>query len=76
MLQNLNTLSNHFSKFVCFKMAYFVENNALIGCKQTVRPYVALLSQITVLEVFILQRDCVAVSHSLTRDLTKQQILS
>jgi hypothetical protein len=47
-------------------MAGFVEDDALIGCKQTVGPYVALLSEGTGLEIFILKRDCIAVSDSLT----------
>jgi len=57
-------------------MAGFVKNDALIRRKQTVWPYIALLSEATDLEVLILKRDCIAVSHPLTRYLTKQEIAS
>jgi hypothetical protein len=57
-------------------MAGFVKNDALICRKQTVWPYIALLSEATDLEILILKRDCIAVSDPWTRYLTKQEVIS
>ena len=57
-------------------MARFVQDDALIGGKQSVGPDIAFLFETPGLEIFILEWDCVAVSDSLAGYLTKQEIVS
>ena len=57
-------------------MARFVQDDVLIGCKQTVGPDIAFLFETPGLEILILEWDCVAVSYPLAGYLTKQEIVS
>lgn len=57
-------------------MAGFVKDDVLIRREQTVWPYIAFLFETAGLEIPILERDCIAVSDSLTGYLTKQEIVS
>ena len=76
VLNNFYDFPNHFSYFRVSEMTGFVKNDALIRRKQTAWPYIALLSEASDLEILILKRNCIAVSHQLTGYLTKQEIIS
>ena len=76
LLHNLYDFPNHISYFLVSQVSCFVQNDVLIRGEQTVGPYIAFLLETAGLEILILERNCIAVSDSLTGYLTKQEIVS